>query len=264
MKLGASYNLFDTEELLESSILSIRDQVDFVHVLYQETSNTGKAASTDMIKIVKELKRKGLIDELEKFKPQLSKGTHWNELKKRNRGLERAKEEGCTHFMSMDSDEFYRGSELASLKKLILEQKIDSTACEVINYFKKPVYQLIYPNQPKHYVSLIFRIRPWVKYRFDRRFPVLVDPTRRMRAGKFYLVPKEELAMHHMTLVRKSIRSKLESSSANELYVSNNIEDYVTYFESWKKGDSVYPPSNHSNFLSIEEVESSFSIPEFK
>ena len=34
MKLGVSYNLFDGEELLESSIKSIRDNVDYVSVVY--------------------------------------------------------------------------------------------------------------------------------------------------------------------------------------------------------------------------------------
>jgi len=35
------YNVFDCEELLESSILSIREEVDHVCVVYQTTSNFG-------------------------------------------------------------------------------------------------------------------------------------------------------------------------------------------------------------------------------
>ena len=35
MKLGAAYNVFDGEELLENSIVSIRPEVDYVVVVYQ-------------------------------------------------------------------------------------------------------------------------------------------------------------------------------------------------------------------------------------
>jgi hypothetical protein len=35
MKLGAAYNVFDGEELLENSIVSIRSEVDYVVVVYQ-------------------------------------------------------------------------------------------------------------------------------------------------------------------------------------------------------------------------------------
>ena len=41
MKLGVSYNVFDGEELLESSIKSIRDNVDHISVVYQTISNFG-------------------------------------------------------------------------------------------------------------------------------------------------------------------------------------------------------------------------------
>ena len=39
-KLGVSYNLFNGEELLEASIKSIRQNVDYINVIYQEYSWT--------------------------------------------------------------------------------------------------------------------------------------------------------------------------------------------------------------------------------
>ena len=42
MRLGVSYNVFDGEELLEESISKIRDNVDFICVVYQNTSNFGE------------------------------------------------------------------------------------------------------------------------------------------------------------------------------------------------------------------------------
>ena len=42
MKVGISYNLFDGEELLEASIKSVRDNVDYISIVYQTESNFGK------------------------------------------------------------------------------------------------------------------------------------------------------------------------------------------------------------------------------
>ena len=39
MRLGASYSVFDSEELLEYSIKSIRKNVDYISVVYQTVSN---------------------------------------------------------------------------------------------------------------------------------------------------------------------------------------------------------------------------------
>ena len=41
MNLGVSYNVFDGEELLEGSIFQIRNEVDYISVVYQSISNFG-------------------------------------------------------------------------------------------------------------------------------------------------------------------------------------------------------------------------------
>lgn len=52
MKVGISYNLFDGEELLESSIKSIRDNVDYISVVYQTVSNFGNPCSEDLVTLL--------------------------------------------------------------------------------------------------------------------------------------------------------------------------------------------------------------------
>ena len=64
MILGASYNIFDGEELLEGSIKSIRDKVDYVSVVYQNVSNFNNNASENLDVVLKKLKDEKLIDEL--------------------------------------------------------------------------------------------------------------------------------------------------------------------------------------------------------
>ncbi len=74
-KLGVSYNLFDGEDLLEGSIKSIRNHVDYINVVYQNVSNFGNKSETNLEELLKDLKTKGLIDDFVEYKPTLNKST---------------------------------------------------------------------------------------------------------------------------------------------------------------------------------------------
>ena len=97
MKIGVSYNLFDGEELLESSIKSIRNNVEYISVVYQTISNFGNECNEGLVPLLEELKSKGLIDELFEYNPKVNKGGHYNEIKKRNLGLYLSEGAECTH-----------------------------------------------------------------------------------------------------------------------------------------------------------------------
>lgn len=66
-KLGVTYNLFTGEELLESSILSIRSQVDYINVVWQNISWTGEKCSQNLESKLNALEKKGLIDKVIKY-----------------------------------------------------------------------------------------------------------------------------------------------------------------------------------------------------
>ncbi len=63
MKLGISYNVFDAEELLEPSILAIRDEVAHISVIYQEVSNGNNPCSEGLVALVLDLRKRGLVRE---------------------------------------------------------------------------------------------------------------------------------------------------------------------------------------------------------
>lgn len=70
----------------------------------------------------------------------------FNEITKRELGrlaLERA---GCTHYLLMDTDEFYLQEELERCKQIIWEQKVDSSACRMRLFFKEPIYECEIPS----------------------------------------------------------------------------------------------------------------------
>jgi hypothetical protein len=230
MKLGISYNIFDGEELLESSIKSIRGNVDYISVVYQTVSNFGNVCDEGLVPLLNSLKSNGLVDELFEYKPKVGKGGHFNEINKRNLGLFLSEGVKCTHHMAMDSDEFYTDEQFKHLKDKITDGDYDSSCCQMTTYYKEPQYRL----DPKedYYVSLIFKIKRGVLYVMGHPFPVLVDPTRRMDAGKCKIFTRDEIEMHHMSYVRKDIRKKLQNSSASPNF--RNIDKIVDYFEKWE------------------------------
>ena len=118
MKLGISYNLFDGEELLEASLKSVREEAFHINVVYQTTSYYGNNSSPYIKDFLLNLKNKGLIDEIFHYERDFSKNDkHYFEREKRNIGLSIARKNGCTHFLSMDVDEFYDREQLKKAKK---------------------------------------------------------------------------------------------------------------------------------------------------
>lgn len=255
MKLGVSYNVFDGEELLEGSIKQIRSEVDYISVVYQTISNFGDTCDKNLIPLLNELKSKGLVDEIYPYFP-LSGNGHGNELNKRNIGLELSKKNGCTHHMSMDTDEYYDLDQFKYLKKIVIDGDFDSSACQMTTYYKEPIYRL----EPKeeYYVSLIYKIREGVQFNIVG-FPVMVDPTRRMDCGNFKNFTRDEIEMHHMSYVRKNINKKMNNSSA-KINFQNEIPKLTEYFNNWKFGKKALMPGRPPSEYDIIQTENKFNI----
>jgi len=230
MKLGVSYNIFDGEELLENSIKSIRKNVDYISVVYQEISNFGNPCNENLIPLINRLKNEGLVDEVFKYRPQPQRGGHFNEISKRNIGLFLSEGAKCTHHMAMDSDEFYTDEQFKFLKKEMIEGDYDSSCCQMVTYYKEPIYRLD-PHED-YYVSLIYKIKSGKQYVMGLPFPTLVDPTRRMESGKCKIFTREEIEMHHMSYIRKDLKIKLTNSSSSPNF--NNINKIVKHFNEWE------------------------------
>lgn len=209
---GVSYSVFDGEELLEASIKSIRSSVDYVNVVYSLTSWFGEPANLNLLKMLTELKDKGLIDELLEFVPDLKKGSGRNEVKKRNMGLKAARKFGCTYFMPMDVDEFYRANEVGNAQELIRYFQITHSYCGIVTYGTSPTERNL--NSVAHGVLFFSRLT------FSSRLSnastcMMIDPTRNLSSylgAKHYVL--HSVDMHHMTLVRRDFVKKKRNSSS--------------------------------------------------
>jgi hypothetical protein len=257
MKIGVSYNVFDGEELLEGSIKCIREEVDYISVVYQTVSNFGNPCDEGLVPLLEDLKNRGLVDEIFEYRPKVNKGGHHNEITKRNIGVSLSLGEGCTHHMSMDSDEYYLLDEFKYMKKVVLEGNYDSSACQLQTYYKEPSYRLDPPED--YYVSLLYKIDNNSEYKMGSRLPVLVDPTRCMEPGNCKVFKRDEIEMHHLSYIRKDIRKKLQNSSA-VVNFRDRVGRLVDYHNKWEYPKQALMAGAPDKFYNIVEVERKFDI----
>ena len=219
---GVSYSVFDGQELLEASIRSIREHVNYVNVVYQTESWFGAPADKDLLPTLKRLVKKGLIDELIEYKanPKINAGIQ--ERQKRNMGLRAARRAGVNYFMTMDADEFYDGTEFELAKKNIVQGGITHSFCGITQYGVVPTEQIIAP--PPSFVHFMSKIGFFSRLDKNPRTICLVDPSRRLSryslfGDKYYFL--SGIQMHHYTYIRKNVAGKMRNSSAESNHSVN-------------------------------------------
>lgn len=212
---GVSYSVFDGEELLEASLKSIRDEVDYINVVYQLKSWYGNPADENLLPFLKELHNKKLVDELIEFEPDLNIWAGTNERRKRNLGLKYAKKRGCDYFMTMDCDEFYVSDELAKAKRKIIKNSFSHTYCGIVQYGLKPTLLQCSPaSLIQGFVPFFSRVRLWSRLSRSHRRACKTDQSRVL-----LITPLSRQAlihcvtMHHMPFIRKDIVKKYKNSS---------------------------------------------------
>lgn len=267
MRLGAAYNLFDGEELLAASIRSIRSNVDFVCVVYQDVSNSGEKRKTSLKPFLDDLVAESLIDRIVLFTPPKHLSRQECEKSKRLIGIEECKRNGCTHFLDMDTDEFYRNDEFRKAKEFIVANDIDVSAASIIEYVKSPRFRLVYnymyspcenPIDYVFYVPFICRI---TKKPFVGMFPCYVDPTRGIfRQGKFYLFSKHKIAMHHMSTVRKDLARKLRNSAQSSNLIFQQMANAIRDFDFAGSRENIPSGYGFIGRYLVEEVPNEFGI----
>ena len=216
LKWGVSYSVFDGEELLESSLKSVRNSADYINVVYQTKSWYGNNCSKKLFSTLTDLKNKGLIDELIEYTPNHEKSAGVQEVEKRNLGLKYAKKAHCDFFMTMDCDEFYFEDEMKNSKIFIVNHDITNAFCKQIMYIS-PSQQLI--DMKLCYVALWSKINIFSQLKRLKNFIILIDPTR-IITRKFNFKPYifNDINMHHYSYIRKNISLKCKNSSNTELH----------------------------------------------
>jgi hypothetical protein len=233
MKLGISYNVFDSEELLEGSIKQLRNLSHYISIVYQKKSNYGNDCNSNLENFLQYLKDSKLVDEIVEYNPEMN-NPHLNEVNKRNVGLEISRRNLCTHHISMDCDEYYITEDFKKVMEDIENNGYESSFCQMKTYYKDWEHQYLIPEE--YYVPLIFKIKDGVIYRFNEPCPVDCDPTRKMKVVKFKIYERNDIEMHHGSYIRNNIEKKLINSSALVNY-SNNLNALISHYKNWRDGD---------------------------
>lgn len=255
---GASYNVFNGEEHLLNSLRHMSKSVDYINIVVQYTSNLGNLATKELEKTMNQVESEKLADEIFIYTPNLTIPPVRNEHRKRSIGLEMAKNAGVTHFMTMDCDEYYKTAEFLLAKEFILENGIQASAVATYLHIKRPIWRSKDPDTTC--CSFLTQITKNSEIEFGSRYPVMVDPTRRLHgdAEKFYFFDKSFISMKHMNLVRYNLNSKLaNSSNANDTKFMAQVRES---YEKWKFGEILHFPNKPP--MEIIEVDDLFGIDE--
>jgi hypothetical protein len=270
MRLGVSYIVFDGVELLESSIDQIRSKVDFLQVIYQEVSWFGHAAKPEDLETMHRLRATGKIDELTLFKgfepihdrsPRSIQRAKTYERLKRQLGLLTCLARGCTHYLSMDVDEFYVTEEFGRARAEVERHDHALTAVRYMTYVRTP--RLCRGLSEKWFVPFICRIneQSWM----GAQYFVLVDPTRGVHNGSRseVVLPPEMIRMHHMESVRKDLYLKYDATTRANLD-RGRLDDLVRLIsEAGDRGqtfgfDGIIPGAASFELTACENI---FNIP---
>lgn len=216
MKLAAIYNVWDGVELLEASMATVLDHVDLIIIVWQDVSNYGEKynpmAEVQLDKYPNVVKVK--------YSPADKTGPGVSERDKRNLGLDIARQHKCTHFLHMDTDEFYMDFEEA--KREYIRSGVDGSVVPILTYFKRPTYRL--ENYDNYFVPFIHKLHKRTQAGVGT-YPFYVDPTRKVNAGGVRLLREP---MHHMSWVRKDIKRKIRNSTARKnIDRSKLLRDYL-------------------------------------
>ena len=184
MKLAAIYNVFDGLELLEGSIMQIRQSVDCVIIVAQEVSNFGEY-DPFVYPYCEYLKSIGLVDHVIKYTPHNGNAMQ-RETQKRQIGIDFAKSGGYTHFFCLDCDEYYFPDELQQAKEELCFHGCGGAVVSMRTYYKSPSFML--ENPESYYVPFIHTLHQNTTTGPKNRYPFYVDPTRKINTANVKLL----------------------------------------------------------------------------
>lgn len=217
MRLVAIYNAWtDTADLLAKSIANIKPIVDGIIVVYSDWSYSGAFLEFPLCDLPQDGVR------------YVNSDPSYGELAKRNLGLSEAKKFNYTHFIIMDSDEFYLQDEV-KIDKVVMEQnpQVQGLVCRVKVLFAKPT--LICDDHTL--VPFIHKLNRNTEcgrfkdypFAYDEKGPH-IDPTRRINITSCVLM--SDTVMYHASWIRKDIELKIANSPAvKNLHKSTIFED---------------------------------------
>lgn len=261
MKLAAIYNVWADWDWLEHSVKAIRPLVDGIIIVASSKSNYGEVSEIpypwkDDVMLYQTYADDDLY--LYEREPVHAHAMH-SETDKRNFGLNTAAKLGYTHFISLDSDEFYNPEQFLKEKQRFIDNPdLAGLVCASRVYVKSPSLTI---GLDTTRVPFIHKITPTLKHEFNRSYPfawegkaIRIDPTRSLNINSG--VEWSDIVMDHYSYVRSDIHRKIRNSTARANIEKTNI---AKNFFHLKEGDvcELYPGKP------LVRVPVKYGLPEF-
>ena len=278
-KLALGVMAFEGSEHLENIISELRDLIDVVIIGYQKESYHGDRIDASDMKTLQYLQDIGLSDHLIHIHLDLNKDARVQETDKRNAIIEFAENQGCSHIIIIDADEFYTHNSFYNALKEIDDNDYEMTYCQYVNYYHDYLLYLVYPFADGMHVPFVSKVK--YRHSFETTdFPLPSDPTRRYVIPKdsngnftatYHIFPWNKVKMHHLSWLRVNIRKKLKSWSSKkcfndqELLIDKAVYDFEHFDEILKKqkdNQKVHLVFNTpGNTVNIEEFPKQYIFP---
>lgn len=248
MKLVAIFHCWDDWYLLEHAVKHMRPLVDGIIIIGSTKSNYGEFEA---------IPEQWHNDELFVREPQFNHPMN-SETEKRNYGLKMALQQGYTHFINLDSDEFYNPIDFQREKERFhVKPELQGLVCASQVYFKSPTLTI---GLDTTRVPFIHKLTPTLKHEFNRHYPfawegrdIRIDPTRSMSITQG--VEWSDIVLHHYSWLRKDYQKKIRNSTAKA-----NIERSSILHDLLQAKDGYF-----CNFYGkvLHAVPNYFNLPEY-
>ncbi len=140
-----------------------------------------------------------------------------NERRKRNFGLDKARELGFSHFITADADELY--------ESIDVDPDLEGTVVGCRTYFKAPTLTI---GMDTTLVPFIHKLTPTIAHAWNRHYPfafdpgIRIDPSRQLNINSG-VVFNDKIVMNHYSWVRKDYQQKVENSTARNNILRSSI-----------------------------------------
>ncbi|MCK9446623.1 DUF3880 domain-containing protein [bacterium] len=235
-KIGAIYNTFYGLDIIEQSINSIKNIVDYIVIVHQNIGFNGNDEPIINKKILNRLIKNNMVNDIIYYNNE-NISVQSGVLEKRNIGLEYCKNNNCDFIIPLDADELYNNEELLNEINNMYDENIDT--------LYSPIYAYYYDNKhyflDTYYVASVYKVD-------ERKFEiiktsVLMDPVRKMKENNYKI---STMPMHHFTFLKDSYVVKLNNRvgiiNNNDIYIK--MKDIHNHLMKWKEGNDALVLAN--------------------
>jgi len=227
MKIGAVYNTFYDLDMMESSIASIREVVDYIVVVHQRIGFNGQQEEAGNQNYLDKIN----ADKIIYYTDIVNKDKRIGMLEKANVGLQELKRVGCDYYVLMSPDVRVKKDSLKKDIEYMQSNNIDTCYYPIKAYYYDEKHYFI----DSYYAAQIYKID-------EREFginnsSVLCDPLTKMQEREYFI---SENHVHHYTFLKNHYGKKLNNSirAIGDNKASCDMKLIYDHLMSWKEGDS--------------------------